>query len=734
MLNSKYKDILKTLFLNKEYDKTINMAKKLSEECNDDGFLANIIGASYSAIGMVEDAIKYLNISIELDDRSIKPHISLAMLYSRMGNRYESIKSYKRVIEIDPSHIYTLQQLVMLYIHTDSIDNAISTLERLIEIDSATISNYINLANLLSQIDMDMKAIDIYKNALKIDPENPILYYNFGHTMQKIGRDKDAMDLYSRSLEFDPNNINTIYNIAYILEKNGDLNSAFAHYQKILKLDPKNVETLNSLGDILKKWYRYDESLYCYGEAIKIDPKYTRAYNNAGILLMEIGDFDKASNLFDQLLSINPGPKGYYNKALLYKNISQYDNAIKFYEKAITLKKDYKEAYLALASLYKEQNDRKKAIELYQKAIKIDPNYTEAYFSLATIRKYKKDGNTYIKEMLSVLDNSKTLSDKKYINFALAKVYDDIEDINRSYSYLKEANIFQLQENKYNIEDQKRVISNIKSLFSNDIDTLKTSEDREPIFIVGMPRSGTTLVEQIISSHSSVYGAGELEFITQIVGNILNSLSSKENINIDKDILSDIRNRYMERVDRLNFTEKIFTDKMPHNFIYIGFILSAFPNAKIVHLERDPMAVCWSMYKLNFPAQDLGYSNDFDTLAEFYYMHEDMMKFWREIYPNKIYDISYEKLTTNQEDESRNLLEYCGLKWEDRCLEFHKNSRVVKTASSLQIRESMYQGSSQAWEKYKEYLQPLIERLEFEAHKRGKSLNPNYASFMISNA
>jgi hypothetical protein len=225
-----------------------------------------------------------------------------------------------------------------------------------------------------------------------------------------------------------------------------------------------------------------------------------------------------------------------------------------------------------------------------------------------------------------------------------------------------------------------------------------------------MPRSGTSLVEQIISSHPEVYGAGELNTIGQICVPLINK--SSELKNLYEDDVESIRSNYLNFLTSLNVKEQIITDKAPLNFRFIGHILSAFPEAKIVHLKRDPIAICWSIYKSNWSGLGNSFSYNMDDLVNYYGLYDDLMKFWHKKFPGQIYDISYEKLTTNQESESKKLVEYCGLGWDKKCLEFYKNTRAVKTASSLQVRQKMYQGSSDAWKKYKSDLKPLIDGLK----------------------
>jgi hypothetical protein len=242
-------------------------------------------------------------------------------------------------------------------------------------------------------------------------------------------------------------------------------------------------------------------------------------------------------------------------------------------------------------------------------------------------------------------------------------------------------------------------------------ESIQKKSNIRPIFILGMPRSGTTLVEQIIASHHKVYGAGELNNLKNIVTPILvNHLNSK-NKTINKQEIKSVRQQYLDSLIKLNAKEKIVTDKMPINFRFIGFILSALPEAKIIHVKRDARATCWSNYKHYFSSGN-GFTFDQEDLARFYGLYSELMDFWHKLFPNKIYDLNYEKLTVNQKKETEKLLKYCELDWDENCLEFHKNDRGIKTASASQVRQKMYQGSSEAWKKYEPYIEPLISGLK----------------------
>lgn len=252
-------------------------------------------------------------------------------------------------------------------------------------------------------------------------------------------------------------------------------------------------------------------------------------------------------------------------------------------------------------------------------------------------------------------------------------------------------------------------------MFKADSSLLISSEDigegftRSPIFIVGMPRSGTSLAEQILASHSQVFGGGELEDLGRILGPVVQQEPPGTKEQINTQMLVSLRNTYLNELASRPGDTPFITDKMPTNFKWIGFLLSVMPGVKIINMQRDPVATCWSIFKLQFRGS--GYTNDLVDIAEYYKLYLDLMEFWRKEFPDQIYDLDYEALTKNQEQETLRLLEYCGLEWEQQCLEFYNTERAVRTLSDKQVRQKMYTGSSEVWRKYEAQLSPLLEAL-----------------------
>ena len=545
-------------------------------------------------------------------------------------------------------------------------------------------------------------------NMTREQVESVLLLYNNGKIQEAINTIKALNESYP--------NVPLLFNLLGACYQSLDnLDAAMQMFQTATKLKPDYAEAFFNQGVVFKHLNKLDESIKAYKKTISLNPNYPDAHNNLGNLYKEIGNRDDAIESYEWAIAYRADFEiAHLNLGVLYSEFDQ-EVAIKHYQKAIAIKPSYSEAHYNLGSTLRHLGRKADSIKSYEKAIEFSPHYIDAHKNLSAMKEYKKD-DPQISQMKSILSNKNLAeSDQVSLNFALSKVYEDLNNQNDFFKFLHEGNKLRKKELNYSFDDDYEMISKIREVFMPPYTktkkiSYKTSEIK-PIFIVGMPRSGTSLVEQIISSHHSVYGAGELEFLAQnSYKELKKHYASTNNVFSEKSFLY-IRERYLESLSNLNVSESIITDKMPLNFRFIGFILSAFPDAKIVHLNRDARATCWSIYKYYFKSDGNGYSYNLQDLVSYYCLYDELMKFWHKLYPNQIYDISYEDLTTNQENETRNLLEYCGLDWDDNCINFHTNKRAVKTTSALQVKEKMYQGSSEVWKKYESHIQPLIKGL-----------------------
>ena len=381
--------------------------------------------------------------------------------------------------------------------------------------------------------------------------------------------------------------------------------------------------------------------------------------------------------------------------------------AIQSYKQALKIKPDYVQAYNNIGIALKDKGDLEAAIESYKQALKIKPDYAEVYRNLSNIHRYKEHDEYFLK--MQSLCQSSSVSDEQrcHLNFALSKASEDLNEVSQSFNYLKIGNELRKKILSYDIKKDIELFSQLKKSYpSIALQSVVESSDLKPIFILGMPRSGTTLVEQIVSSHSEVTGAGELSYVSKFGGP-----TARGAIKPNAKMILDFRQRYIEALKKRSDGRSIVTDKMPQNFLYVGLIFSAFPDAKVIHVNRDPAATCWSNYKHYFIDKGLGYCYDLDDTVTYFGLYTDLMQFWLGHYGDRIYNINYDNLTMNQDDETRKLIEYLELEWENDCLSPQHNKRSVRTVSQQQVRQKVYQGSSQQWHKFEPYLNGAFDQL-----------------------
>ena len=525
------------------------------------------------------------------------------------------------------------------------------------------------------------EALKIVEALIKKSPNVPLLYNIRGVCYQTIRELGNAIDDFSQATILKSDYAEAYCNLGVTYQEKGDLVSAVNAYKNAIDNDNNYPTAHNNLGKIFLASGEIDSSIEHLECAITLKSDFADAHNNLGSAFLRI---------------------------------NKLNDAIKSYKKAIALKPDFAVANNNLGIAYLRTGDPKLASKFFENAITITPGYATAHHNLSGVKVYKeKDKQVSLIESL-LIENNLSQKERIYLNFALAKAYEDLGNHEELFKHLNEGNRIRKKEMSNSIADSEEHNELIKLFFnSNNIKlTYRDSLPIRPIFIVGMPRSGTSLVEQIISSHHEVYGAGEVNNFHNIIMPIIEKHAVNENYNLKNDEFALIRKQYSNSLERFYVNEKVITDKWILNFKTIGFILSAFPESKIVHLKRDARATCWSIYKHYFSDEGNRWAYDYQDLARFYKSYVGLMDYWHNLFPGKIYDISYEDLTSDQEKETRNLLRYCDLDWDENCLNFYTNTRAVKTASAVQVRNKMYQGSSDVWRQYSEHLKPLLDALK----------------------
>jgi len=585
------------------------------------------------------------------------------------------------------------------------------------------------------KLTQQLKAV---KKSLAKNPIDSNLLFQRGYILYQLQKYEAAKDAFSKAIEVNPNfadgfNARSIVNHAL-----GNFSDAIYDCEHALSINPRYKEALLNLARAQQELHQHDEALDNYTKAIALDQKYFNGFLGRALIWKTLNHYEKALADLNKAVSLNPSSNiALLNRGAVQKALGRHDESLADLRKAIALQPDLAEAHNNLGNTLRELGRLNEAETSYIKAIELKPNYAEAqnnlgttlrelgkfqeaqtrfiqaivlkpeyaeaHRALANIKTFYSQDERYSKMWELYLNHNITEEERCHINFGLAKACEDLGDFEQAYFHYNEGNAIYKKLLNYDISQDIRLFKALKSNYPQTsklfLEPDKLAQKLTPIFILGMPRSGTTIVEQIVSSHPEITGAGELSFIGQFGHNLATGESK-----INSSLLSEFRADYFEKIEHLAADNEFVTDKMPQNFRYIGLIATALPEAKIIHVKRDSAAVCWANYKQFFTSKGHGYSFSIEDIIHYVRLYEDLMEFWGSELSNKIYTLNYEQLTVNQERETKRLIDHIGLDWHEACLSPQDNKRGVSTASSIQVRQKVYQGSSQKWKKYEPFL------------------------------
>ena len=479
-------------------------------------------------------------------------------------------------------------------------------------------------------------------------------------------------------------------------------------YLKKIIINNNSDEIYYLYGNILKMQNKFHEAIDAYKKAISLNNKFSEAYNNLANTQKKINENENATYNYIQAIKSDQSNFGaYFNLANLYRSEKKYEDAINNYQKVLEFNPQFVEALNNIGTIQLILGNFENGLKYFKKTIEIDKFHSESYYNYVSAKKITYKDEIFLK-LKNFVEKEKTPEVQNFkMYYALSKSYFDLDNYELGFKYLELASNFKLNEIEYSFKKQSRNFKKIKKYFSENvkIPSILNHFNSIPIFILGMPRSGTSLIEQIVSNHSYVYGGGELDILPSTIEN-----SKWEKNDNFSDTIKIIRNEYLTKINKLS-KKKFITDKLPGNFKWIGFIINAIPESKILHLERNPMAICWSIYKSYFNNPDMAFTYKQEYIAEFYILYKDLMNFWKKKYPNKFINIVYEEFVEDYENNIKKIFQKLELNWENHLLEFYKNNKPVETSSFQQVRKKIYKNSSEEWKKYKEFLGPMMEVL-----------------------
>ena len=522
------------------------------------------------------------------------------------------------------------------------------------------------------------EAIDCGRQAVALRPDYTDAHYNLGQAYLHLERPAEAAACYREVVRLKPDHADAHNNLGHAIDLQGRYDEAIPCFQQALKLQRDHADAWNNLGNAFQTMGANSEGIDSLRQAIRFRPDFTKAHVNLGFALCIVGELDKAREEFHKVLKLEPGnTDAVVGQAMIHEKEGEFDAAWKL-----------------LHSLGKKTDDDLRFALAFAKVARHFDRHAEA---VAMLERLLAQGKVQGQ-------------DTQPVHFLLGELNDKLKQYDRAFPHYQQANALK----HVGPDGFLQAMQHLMTLFTPEFVARApraANASERPLFIVGMPRSGTTLTEQILSSHPAVFGAGELDEMRKIADSLPGLLGGKKPYpacleDITSGVLNVAAQRYLDRLAQCSADALRVTDKMPHNFIHLGLIALMFPRARVIHCRRHPLDTCLSIFTYDFNSSH-GYAADLARLGTHYCHYRELMEHWKRVLPLAILDVQYEELVADQERMTRAMLEFAGLEWDDRCLRFYENKRVVNTLSYDQVRRPIYTQSVARWKHYERHLEPL---------------------------
>jgi tetratricopeptide (TPR) repeat protein len=643
----------------------------------------------YRALGQFARAVDCCRTALRLRPSYPEAVNNLGLALLSQGDIPGAIVQFEEAIKLKPDFALAHNNLGNAFREQNKMDDAIACFRRALEYDPNLVEAHSNLGQALCERKELTPAVAHCREAIRLRPNFPEAHSNLGNALRELGRLDEAKASYTEALRLNPR-LGMVYNnMAQALQEEGKLDDALQWYQKALELEPHSARIHSNLASALEEQERHDDAIARYDLALRLDPNYAEAHNGLGFVYQELGRYPEAEAEFRTALRARP---------------------------------DFAPAHCNLGGLLEELSDFTGAETCFRTALKHDPTLVGAQSQLATMLRSKLPEEDLVTLRRMLDDPELVEGERAVIHFGLAQVLDSKGQFAEAAENLEKANHLSLiaWRKRGDIYDPQAhhafmdaLIATCTPAFFDRLKGLGHDSPR-PVFIVGLPRSGTTLVEQILASHPQIHGAGELRFAREGFESLPAMLGSNDKPveclgRIDGAVLQQAARRHLERLDELNATAARVVDKMPDNYLYLGWLSVLFPQAQFIHCRRDLRDVAVSCWMTNF--RHIRWASNKEHMADRFQQYLRIMEHWRAVLPVPLLEVSYEDTVADLETVARKLVAWCGQEWDPRCLAFHETKRPVRTASVMQVRQPLYTRSVQRWKKYEPALSSLFEKL-----------------------
>jgi tetratricopeptide (TPR) repeat protein len=648
-----------------------------------------VLGTTFIRINDLESAHRQFEIAVSLDEAHAEARFHLANVLSGRGDVAHAVIQYERVLAIDQDNAEAHQNLGLALQRLGQFESALAHHQAALAIAPKSAAFHVSLGDACRHLGRHDDAIVQYVQALATNPGLTDAHINLGGCFHATGRRERAIRSYQRALTINPGLADAHYNLGNLYAELDNLDAAIVHYEHSIALRPAFPEAHNNLANILLKRGRYEEAVAHYKDAIRLKPAYASAQRSLGDALEAQGSIDDAIACYRAALAIEAEDPTILNR-------------------------------LASALLIAGRLDE--ASRAYETAIDIAPENIGIQHNYAAVKPFADDDRRLAPlEKLHAREDQLSDVERIVLHFTLGKAYADLRDPDRSFRHLDAGNRLKRQHVTYDERGTVLLMQRIAGAFSRDVLSARSDvghDSEAPVFVIGMPRSGSSLVEQILASHPRVFGAGELndfEDATSDVSRRGAGAYPEMLAKMSDDDLRQLGKSYVERLSRVGAAKDRIVDKMLSNFLFVGLIHLALPRARIIHVKRNAVDTCVSCYSLLF-AEEQQFAYDLGELGRYYRAYEALMGHWRSVLPpDRMLEVRYEDLVGDLEGQARRLVAHCGLEWDHRCLAFHETKRPVHTASLVQVRKSIYASSVGRSRLYGSRLKPLMDALEIDA-------------------
>jgi tetratricopeptide (TPR) repeat protein len=683
----------------------------------------HLLGVVAHQLGQDQQAADLISRAISLRPTAAAYHANLGEVWRALGQLGRAVEASRAALRLQPNYPEAANNLGLALLVGGDTAGAAAQFRAAIEFRPHFAMAHNNLGNALRCLGDVEGALAEFREAIRWDPQLAEAQSNLGQLLCERNDFRTALSHCQEAVRLRPQFPEALSNLGNVLRELGQLDEAKKYYAEALRLRPDIGMIYNNMAQALQEESKLDEALAWYQEALKYDTNSPRIHSNLASALGEKELYDDALARYEVALRLDPGFAEAHNGIGFIRHEQGRDEEARaHYETALRLKPDFAPTHGNLGTLLEELNDLQGAENCFRAALRHDPSHAGALAHLATLLrgKYPEEDLARLRELLA--DPDLLEGKRAVLHFGLAQTLDARGAYTEAADSLRQANALTLSARRkrgldYDPASHTDFVTQMIAACSTAFfERLRGagSETERPVFIIGLPRSGTTLVEQILASHSQVWGAGELRFAREDFESLPSVMNSAEPAmtclgRIDREGIGTVGERHLARLHALNEPASRIVDKMPDNYLYLGLLAVLFPKAKFIHCRRDLRDIAVSCWMTNF--RQIRWANDPDHIAKRFGEYLRLMEHWRTVLPVETLDIAYEDTVADVEGVARRLVAWCGLNWEPGCLAFHESKRPVRTASVTQVRQPLYTRSVARWKHYQSALGELFEKL-----------------------